>query len=71
MTPGFTAADYNAMYDRFKANLNVEFCGAVCAAPSGGSFDYYYHWMRDGALSIHVWMDINDNDYNTASTLCD
>ena len=34
-------------------NINIDGSGAVVAAPDyntpGGS--YYYHWMRDGALS--------------------
>lgn len=36
--------------------------GGVVAAPDnstpGGS--YYYHWMRDGALSMRVFMQLND-----------
>ena len=65
--PGFTDDFYLTMYENYHANLNVEDCGAVVAAPDdstpGGS--YYYHWMRDAGLSIKTWMDINDNDYNT------
>jgi len=38
----------------------------VVAAPDtstpGGS--YYYAWMRDGALSMRTYLEIN-NDYNT------
>ena len=64
--PGFTKEFYDIMYEKYHANLNVEDCGAVVAAPDkdtpGGS--YYYHWMRDAGLSIKAWMDINDNDYN-------
>ena len=54
-------------------NLNIEGSGAVVAAPDhntpGGS--YYYHWMRDGALSMNVFMDINDNDYTKVSEFMD
>ena len=61
---GFDQAFYDILYENYKANLNVENCGAVCAAPDdatpGGS--YYYHWMRDAGLSIKAWLDINDND---------
>ena len=64
--PGFTKEFYDIMYEKYKANLNVEDSGAVVAAPDqntpGGS--YYYHWMRDAGLSIKAWMDINDNDYS-------
>ena len=45
----------------FEANINVEDVGAVVAAPDhntpGG--DYYYHWMRDGALSMKSFQDTN------------
>ena len=33
--------------------------------------DYYYHWMRDGALSIKTWLDINANDYNSVKDVVD
>ncbi len=33
--------------------MNVEGVGAVMASPDDDP-DYYYHWMRDGALSIKV-----------------
>lgn len=40
--------------------------GAVVAAPDhstpGG--DYYFAWMRDGALSMRTYMEVND-DYST------
>ena len=62
----FTKEFYDIMYEKYKANLNVEDSGAVVAAPDkdtpGGS--YYYHWMRDAGLSIKAWMDINDNNYD-------
>merc|ERR1719244_210664 len=65
--PGFTDDIYNVMYQKYKANLNIDGTGAVVAAPDyetpGGP--YYYHWMRDAGLSIKAWMDINDNDYET------
>jgi len=64
--PGFTREFYDTMFENYRANLNVEDCGAVVAAPDkntpGGS--YYYHWMRDAGLSIKSWMDLNDNDYS-------
>ena len=47
------------METRFNANLNIDGVGAVVAAPdhnvsTAGS--YYYHWMRDGALSMNAYM---------------
>ena len=52
------------MLGLYLKNLNIQGSGAVVAAPDhntpGGS--YYYHWMRDGALSMDVFMDLNDRD---------
>jgi len=52
----FTDAEVATMQGFFEANLNVEGSGAVVAAPDlntpGGS--YYYHWERDGALSMNA-----------------
>lgn len=66
-------AMYAVMYAKYAANLNVEGCGAVVAAPDndtpGG--DYYYHWMRDAGLSIKAWMDINDNEYDVVREALD
>src|ERR1044071_4446330 len=30
--------------------------GAVLASPSRQDPDYYYHWVRDAALVMDVWM---------------
>lgn len=57
------------MTKNFEANLNIQGSGAIVAAPDhntpGGN--YYYHWMRDGALSSLVYMQINDLDYTKTS----
>lgn len=54
------------MYTNYMKNINIQGKGAVVAAPDhntpGGS--YYYHWMRDGALSMMAYMEINGNDYD-------
>lgn len=46
------------MLDNYIDNLNVDNNGAVVAAPDyntpGGS--YYFHWMRDAALSMRTYM---------------
>lgn len=59
---GFTASDISNMKNYFTANLNIQGQGGVVAAPDtstpGGS--YYYHWARDGALSMKSYMFIND-----------
>ena len=50
------------MYDKFLANIDMFGQGGVVAAPDnstpGGS--YFFHWMRDGALSMRAFMEIND-----------
>jgi len=64
--PGFTDDFVSTMLSNYVNNLNIQGSGAVVAAPDrntpGGS--YYYHWMRDGALSMKVYMEINDLDYD-------
>merc|ERR1711892_939581 len=64
--PGFSDSEYQTMYAKYEANLNIRGTGAIIAAPDaetpGG--DYRYHWMRDAGLSAKAWMDINDNDYD-------
>ena len=56
--PGFTDDFIAEMVKNFEANLNIQGSGAVVAAPDyntpAGS--YYYHWMRDGALSSLIYM---------------
>ncbi len=54
----------------YKSQLNVENVGAVMASPDDDP-DYYYHWMRDAALSIKAWLDINDNNYEDVRDVVD
>ena len=50
------------MWNLFDANINIQGKGGVVAAPDhstpGGS--YYYHWMRDAALTMRTYMELND-----------
>lgn len=50
------------MYALFEANINIQGKGGIVAAPDrstpGGS--YYYHWMRDAALTMRTYMELND-----------
>jgi glucoamylase len=45
----------------FEANINIQGKGGIVASPDpntpGGS--YYYHWMRDAALTMRTYMEIN------------
>jgi glucoamylase len=56
--PGFDEDFYNKMYAYFDVNINIGNKGGVVAAPDritpGGS--YYYHWTRDGALTMRTYM---------------
>jgi len=61
---GFDTSFYNKMYALFDANIDIQGKGGIVAAPDhstpGGS--YYYHWMRDAALTMRTYMEINDFD---------
>lgn len=61
---GFDSSMYSSMYQLFEANIDIQGKGGVVASPDrstpGGS--YYYHWMRDGALTMRTYMEINDMD---------
>eukprot|EP00929_Paragymnodinium_shiwhaense_P021409 TRINITY_DN1396_c0_g1_i5.p1 TRINITY_DN1396_c0_g1~~TRINITY_DN1396_c0_g1_i5.p1 ORF type:complete len:516 (+),score=151.75 TRINITY_DN1396_c0_g1_i5:73-1548(+) len=44
----------------FEANLDIQGSGMVVAAPdhnTGPGGDYYFAWMRDGALSMNAFME--------------
>jgi glucoamylase len=59
---GFDSSFYNKMYTLFMGNIDIQGKGGVVAAPDhstpGGS--YYYHWMRDAALTMRTFMEINN-----------
>lgn len=46
------------MSNYFLANINIQGKGGVVASPSTSQPDYYYHWQRDGAISIREMMNI-------------
>lgn len=62
----FNSSELSVMRDYFLANINVESKGGVVAAPDldtpGGS--YYFHWMRDGALTIKSLQDTLPKNYS-------
>jgi len=55
---GFDQTFYDKMYTFFDANINIQGKGGIVAAPDystpGGS--YYYHWMRDAALTMRTYL---------------
>ena len=52
----FSADEVSMMRSFFLKNININGSGGIVAAPDyetpGGS--YYYHWMRDGALTMRA-----------------
>jgi len=66
----FTQADFDAIYANFVSQLKVQDEGAVIASPDDEP-DYYFHWMRDAALSIKTFLDLNDDDYAAVAEVAD
>lgn len=60
--PPFDANAMEKIRSYFRANLDVQNSGAVLASPSQSNPDYYYHWQRDAAISMNVYL--NDADGN-------
>eukprot|EP00933_Yihiella_yeosuensis_P079787 TRINITY_DN93209_c0_g1_i1.p1 TRINITY_DN93209_c0_g1~~TRINITY_DN93209_c0_g1_i1.p1 ORF type:complete len:546 (-),score=136.64 TRINITY_DN93209_c0_g1_i1:234-1871(-) len=55
----FSDAEVAEVRKYFEANLNVQGSGMVVAAPdhdTGPGGDYYFAWMRDGALSMNAYL---------------
>lgn len=67
----FSDDELDTMRGYFEANINIESKGGVVAAPDydtpGGS--YYYHWMRDGALTMRTYQEIYSNFTEIESTM--
>lgn len=68
-SPGFEQSFLDKVYSLFDANINIKGQGGVVASPDpstpGGS--YYYHWMRDAALTMRTYLEINNNDLTKVS----
>eukprot|EP01127_Copromyxa_protea_P012578 TRINITY_DN3302_c0_g1_i1.p1 TRINITY_DN3302_c0_g1~~TRINITY_DN3302_c0_g1_i1.p1 ORF type:complete len:503 (+),score=114.35 TRINITY_DN3302_c0_g1_i1:19-1527(+) len=61
----FSQQQVDLMYKYFTANINIGGQGGVVASPDtnvpeGGS--YYYHWERDGALSMRALQEISSSN---------
>lgn len=67
----FSDSELATMNDYFFANINIESKGGVVAAPDydtpGGS--YYYHWMRDGALTMRTVQETASNFTSIEDTM--
>jgi glucoamylase len=59
----FTSSEVETMRDLFLKNINIDGKGGIVAAPDqntpGGS--YYYHWMRDGALTMRSLQETTES----------
>jgi len=52
--PPFSDAEVTLMSQYFFNNIDMGGSGAILASPSTHDPDYYYHWMRDAAISMNV-----------------
>ncbi|GAB5354373.1 hypothetical protein AAMO2058_000113300 [Amorphochlora amoebiformis] len=50
----YSKTELNQISRFFFENVDVDGTGAVVASPSKSHPNYYYHWMRDGAISINI-----------------
>ena len=67
----FSSSEVTTMRNYFLANINIDGKGGIVAAPDyntpGGS--YYYHWMRDGALTMRALQDTNTGNFSQIETI--
>lgn len=68
-SPPFNVSIMELFKTNFLSQINVDGVGAVVAAPDhdtpGG--DYYYHWERDGALTMRCLQETATGEDNTTS----
>ena len=50
----YNSSELSTIHNLFLANINVDGSGAVVAAPSKTHPNYYFHWVRDAAISMDV-----------------
>mmetsp|Transcript_21576 Transcript_21576/g.23533 ORF Transcript_21576/g.23533 Transcript_21576/m.23533 type:complete len:516 (-) Transcript_21576:705-2252(-) len=68
----FSSAEVETMRGYFLLNLNVNDAGGVAAAPkfattTAGS--YYYHWLRDAALSMRALQETNPGNFTDIESI--
>jgi glucoamylase len=66
MSTPFSSSEVSTIRSYFLNNININGQGGIVAAPDydtpGGS--YYYHWMRDAALSMRCLQDTNTGSFS-------
>jgi len=62
----FSQSEINIFFNYFLNNIEINSTGAVAAAPDlhtpGGS--YFYHWARDGALTINTLVSYTNKSFS-------
>ncbi|KAI8607095.1 hypothetical protein BC830DRAFT_206351, partial [Chytriomyces sp. MP71] len=58
----FVSSQASSSLQRLKANIQAD--GAIAASPSTTNPNYFYHWVRDGALTMKAIVEL----YETALT---
>lgn len=68
---GFDDAFLAKVKEQYMNNINVDGVGAVVASRDQGTpgGSYFYHWMRDAALTMKTYLEINDYDYDTVKDI--
>jgi glucoamylase len=65
-TNPFSQSEINTFFNYFLNNIDINSTGAVAAAPDlhtpGGS--YFYHWARDGALTINTLTSYTNKSFS-------
>jgi len=71
MQEPFSSAEVGNMKNSFLANINIQGKGGIVAAPDtntpGGS--YYFHWMRDAALTMRSLQETNQGNFSSIETI--
>jgi len=66
----FTQTEINIFFNYFLTNIDINSTGSVAAAPDlhtpGGS--YFYHWARDGALTMNTLQSFTNKSFSQKYT---
>lgn len=61
----YSDAEIEVILGLFLKNIDVNGGGAVMASPSTQNPNYYYHWMRDAAISMNVLLSQSNSSFDT------
>jgi len=57
----YNTTEMNQLKEYFFNNIDIGGTGAILASPSQQHPNYYYHWMRDAAITMNVVLTIGGN----------